>query len=191
MIGYIDPEIIFIPNPVGIDKAIQGLQTKLATLPWLQKVFGRSFEGRETVPGARDRIFPYVYQNDLEPLNVMPNDNLRSQVFFRVDDPAVFAAWTFYSDTQTAVYPISIIFWGDLRKIDTERNYNFGEELKLSALRLMTRISGFVVSRVYEQYDEVFREYTLSDTYKQYLLPPYYGFRIEGSFSVDMLPENC
>jgi hypothetical protein len=44
MVNFNDknPNVILVPNPVDLDRAIARVQTQLGNLTWLEKVFGRA-----------------------------------------------------------------------------------------------------------------------------------------------------
>jgi hypothetical protein len=116
----------------------------------------------------------------------MPNDNLTSYCFFTVHDPAKFTNYMPLQNLQPIEYPISIIFWMNLQKVDPSLPYRFGETLKQETVMLLARSSNLLLEKIFESYIEVFAGYTLTETYRQYLKPPYYAFRIDGRIATDI-----
>ncbi len=80
----ISQDQLYLANPIGLDKWIQKLQTKLFdNVSWLGLCFGKAFHN-ETPNGS----IPEVYIGDNEYLEVLPSDTLgdcNSYVFFDVD----------------------------------------------------------------------------------------------------------
>lgn len=180
-----------IADPVNVDRPIQELQQALAALPWIEKSFGRAFDSYKVVDG-RPYIYPQVWQGpgkDL--LEVMPNDNLKSQVFWRLEDPIAVVEYVpdGYSQMRASV---SGIFWFKYTDIDDTLNYPFIELLKGSAQRAITTAlltdSSVEITRIWEGADNVYRGYTLDKIAKQELVYPFGGFRIDCDLT---FLENC
>jgi hypothetical protein len=96
--SYSNPEILTIDNATGLDAVIKSIQTDLATIPWLQKSFGRAWEFTEKQESRVVRV-PKVYQGESEYLNVLPNDHLSAQSFIMADGPE---EWTEYDRAKFA-----------------------------------------------------------------------------------------
>jgi len=202
MINYKDPPVELLPNPTGVDFAIQAIQEKLATLPWLQKVFGRCTPQSGTrpeanvLPNARlrnDFTYPEVYYKR-EPYNCMPNDNLRSYCFFHAKDPLQFPATDaneradMYSPSLMASTGLSIIFWANLELVDPTKQYNFVEDLRRDVFVLLrNKVRSFTAAESSIGFERVFSPFTITETYRKYLKPPYTAFRIDGTLSFDYL----
>lgn len=199
MIGYIDPEAYLLIQPVGIDKAIQNIQTKLqAQLSWLQVAFGRAFR-QESLGYVRDsegkevRVrynYPEVYQKTKEPLNVMPNDNLKSACFFYTKDPGKPVDYNFLQ-YNAYTYGVSLIFWFNLEKIDNTKDFRFTEVLKLEVLQVLRGVTTMKVTEIYENWENILRDFTVGGNTKEYLKPPYSGFRIDFDLSYTETGPNC
>lgn len=193
MVNYNNPSVALLSNAIGVDAALQELQLMLADgCPWLEKVFGKVFIDQEYVGvNRRDNSRPYVYLADQEPLNVMPNDNLRAYSFFLVEDPAVYDEWIAFQNSQSGKYTISLLMWCNLKKIDPLRTERFGEELKLQLLNIIVKFSKMKVEATYESFQQVFKEFTIEEKYREFMKHPYYAVRIEGSLFVDVKPPYC
>jgi hypothetical protein len=196
MNSYKAPIVPTISNPVNIDKPIQVLQIALAGLPWLEKSFGRSFMSVKKNEGSQNiSYYPQVWQGPgLDLLEVMPNDNLKAQSFFKVEEPIECLQFSpnGYSLMQARV---SIIFWFNLQRIDPQKNfdYSYAEILKGSAQRILTNVTldgndAIKILRVWETPKNVFSGYTLQDVRDQELIYPYGGFRFECNL---VYIENC
>lgn len=193
--SFKNPLTPLIPAPVNIDRPIQEMQVALSALPWLEKSFGRAFDAY--VKGADDKIliYPQVWQgNGKDFLNVMPNDNLTSLCFFKVEDPIDVLEFlpNEYSQMRARV---SAIFWFNYSRIDPDAaiGYPYVELLKGEAQRKLTNIlfsptSSLKILRVWEGADNVFRGYTIDKVEKQELVWPFGGFRIECELTFN---EDC
>lgn len=203
MNNYINPQVVLLPSASGIDAEIQNIQAKLGSLGWLEKVFGRCFVQKELVSpdegvermGAlygnfkREIIYPEVYAGpNNEPLNVMPNDNLKSYCFFHVKDPIRLTEYDSFGASNTHQANVSIIFWMNLKKVDPTKKWRFTEELKLAAINQLKLYPNITVEQTFESYDRVFEGFILTEAYRQYLKPPYSGFRLECELTFS---ENC
>jgi len=199
MNSFKNPLVPVIALPVGIDIPIQSLQVKLGTLGWLEKSFGRSWSATRATPGGRPVVYPEVWQGmvdgkDRDLLNVMPNDNLKSQSFFKVNDPI---DTLFYEQNNHAKKTalVSIIFWFNLREIDKTLDYRFVEILKSTAERAIVNHTfpaasqaSIEIVRTWEDVNNVFAGYTFDPIKQQELIHPYGGFKIDTRLT---WTENC
>lgn len=191
--SYKHPLVPLIDNPVNIDTPIQEMQQALSDgLPWLSRSFGRSWEAFRMDNNKKVWTYPEVWQGaSLDLISVMPNDNLDSQSFFRVEDPVTVTDYS--SNTYNRMNAIvSIIFWMNLKYIDPDLTYRYVEVLKAQAQRVITE-SGlsnatFTINRVWEGAANVFKGYTLDLANDQTLVHPYAGFRFECGLNY---VENC
>lgn len=193
MNSFKNPLVPLIGDPANIDRPIQEMQQALALgLPWLAKSFGRSWESFKKDTTGKILTYPEVWQGlgkDL--LNCLPNDNLNSQSFFKVENPIEVID---YASAQFNMMQarISIIFWMNLKMIDPDLDYRYIELLKGSAQRIITETSltdgTFVIRRIWETAIDVFRGYTIDLFNDQSLVHPYAGFRFECDLT---FRENC
>lgn len=185
--NFKNPLVPLIAEPVNIDRPIQEMQQALAGLGWLEKSFGRSFQSYETVTGPlgkKTNVYPEVWQGLGEDLlNVLPNDNLKSQSFFRVHEPQECIDYVAdgYSMMQAVV---SIIFWFNLKEIDPSIDYRYIEILKAQAQRVLTNMlfspdSSIKILRIWETPEKVFEGYSMDNVRDQELVHPFGGFRFE------------
>jgi len=128
MISFKNPLVPLIVDPVNIDTPIQEMQQALAVgLPWLQKSFGRSWESVKKDTDGKIWTYPEVWQGPNDDLmNCMPNDNLKSQSFFRVEEPIQVTQYDFQGFSRMNA-SVSIIFWFNLQVIDPDLDYRFIE----------------------------------------------------------------
>jgi hypothetical protein len=184
MISFKNPLTPIIVNPVNIDRPIQEIQISLATgLGWLEKSFGRSWESVRKDTSGKIWTYPEVWQGPgVDLYNCMPNDNLKSQSFFRVEEPIkVIEYQEFRYARMNAI--INIIFWFNLQVIDPDLDYRFIELLKGHVQRVLTNTSlsssDFQILQIWEGANNVFKGYTIDQFKNQELIHPYGGFRFE------------
>lgn len=195
MINYKEPVVELNPAPVALDNAIQKIQEKLSTLSWLQKAFGKCTPQKFVPDEVKSKslrttyLYPEAYYKR-EPFSLMPNDNLKSYCFFHAKDEMKFLDWESFTMPQSANQPLAIIFWANLQKINPSKNYNFIEELRLDVVKILKRCPDFKAESSSIQYDKVFDPFTITETYRPFIKPPYGAFRIDGTLSFDYL-QNC
>lgn len=197
MTSFKDPLTPLILNPVNIDLPIQEMQLALAEMGWLEKSLGRSWLAYRKDAAGRTIIYPEVWQGPerADLLNCMPNDNLKSQSFFKVEDPVEVLDFSpgQFSKMRASV---SIIFWFRLDYISRrDPDYRFIEQLKAQVQRVISDMTfsaeseaSVTILRIWEEADNVFRGYTIDKTKDQELVHPFGGFR----FDCDLFyNENC
>ncbi len=191
--SFKNPLIPLIVNPVNIDRAIQNVQVSLSEMGWLEKCFGRAYNSYKRDVVSRPSIYPEVWQGlgkDL--LNVLPNDNLKSQSFFKVEEPIEVLEYN-PNGFSLMKATVSIIFWFNLKEIDDTADYRFIELLKGRTQRLLTAgdyagTFSLEVKRVYDTPEQVFRGYDINKIPAETLIQPYGGFRFETEF---VYVEDC
>lgn len=193
MISFKNPLTPLITNLVNIDTPIQEMQQALASgLPWLQKSFGRSWESVRKDTSNKIWTYPEVWQGaDTDLLNCMPNDNLKSQSFFRVEEPIQVVDYEFMRFSRMNA-TVSIIFWFNLKVIDPDLDYRFIELLKGNAQQVITNTSctdaTWEILKIWEGANNVFKGYTIDQFANQELVHPFGGFRFECNLN---FLENC
>ena len=77
-------------NPVLLDLVLQNIQeTLLAKIDWLDYAFGRAYKNVKYENDGRKYIYPAVYVNDGEYIDMTPNDNLGNFTWFDIYDPQI------------------------------------------------------------------------------------------------------
>lgn len=181
--SYINPKILIISNPKGIDAAIAELQTKLANIPYIDKVFGRAFRSIEVTKDKKQIEVPKVYQGSKEYYTALPNDNLKSYVFFIATGDDEYLDFN-RSQSNEITRDVSLIFWGNLKKINPAKDYIFTELIKADLLRELSFASPVqsINSIVDEEFSEIFKEFRAADKLyigkEQDLMYPFAGVRI-------------
>jgi hypothetical protein len=174
--SYANPFIPVLSNLKGIDKSIEEMRVSVSSLPFIQKAFGRAYIQR-TDDDAKIE-YPAVYTEKKEYYNAMPNDNLLGQSFFKVNQPIKVDE---YGKTGSSFEAeLSLIFWGNLQKIDGSKDFIFTSELIDKTIAKLQKTSCFMelVEVVDEDAEEVFKGFSLRGTEKHCLMYPYTGFRI-------------
>lgn len=186
-----NPNTPLISNPVGLDKAIQEIQVVVATLPWLEKSFGRArIQPRKGIDGKIVRE-PMVYQGSKEYYPVLPNDALKSYSFFKAKGVREFEDVGDYNFTIYEKTIVELTFWVNLEAIDNTKNYYFTDDLieEVKAL-LMVQPGAIIVSVVDEDAREIFKGYTLKEEQRDLLMYPYGAFKIELELRYEMSCQN-
>ena len=182
MMSSINPTIPVISNPIGIDKPIQEIQIALsAGLPWLKKSFGRAWMYSERDPSGKVQKYPKCYCGGNDYLNVLPNDQLISQSFFSVRSPEKVENFNREGGGNHKTREVSIIFWGNLKKIDGSKSYIYTEELKKQVEMILIQHENIQSINAYydEKADDIFAPFTLNDVEGQYLVYPLTGFKFD------------
>jgi hypothetical protein len=201
MNSFKNPVIPLIDNPVNIDRPIQEIQQALGAMGWLEKAFGRSWLAVKTSHGIfsdKKLYYPHVWQGvddngkPLDLLEVLPNDNIKSQCFFKVNDPTTLVEYVPDGDSMLR-NNVDIIFWFNLRRIDRSIDYPYVELLKGQVLKVLSTMlfspdSSLSVLRIWEGAQNVFRGYNINDLKDQELIYPWGGFRFETEIT---FREDC
>lgn len=185
-----------IKNAVMLDKVLSGIQSGLVdNLSWLDVAFGRAQKLTKMVKGKKI-ITPNVFcggwnghgPNDY--IEVSPDSKIGNFSFFWIEDPQTI-------DTgfdRTFKTPFSLIVWFDLRKTYREPSNRNTEYLKAQILNVLNGRTGWhldsgrvIVSRIYEQAENIYRGFTISEIDNQFLMHPFGGFRIDGTLEYDEL----
>lgn len=188
--SYVNPGTLPTPPiPLGLERAIEDMRGMLeVNLPWLSFAFGRAFTFNET-----SAKIPKCYVGNGEYINVLPNDTLfrpitAASLFFQLRSTETYSIFN-YQHGSTKQATVGIIFWGNLKLIDSAKNYIFTEELKNDVEQVIKtnpyvqQIDEWIDERV----EDVFDKYTI-DPAAQYLMYPYTGFRVNVIINY---PESC
>lgn len=180
-----NPKIVFIPTPKNLDKALQELALALAYgLPWLEKAFPRARKAFTTEDG-KEVVFPEAYEQRGEYADLRPNDHLKAYCFIVAGrgEPIDYKAFL----KNNYRHEINIIFWFNLKKLDSTVDYIYTESLKEQILETLRARSEFQLTEIIEDPEEIFQGFTINKM-KQYFKYPFGGFRFSGNL---FFPENC
>ncbi len=187
MSTYKNPNVPLITNPYNVDNEIQVLQVALSDLAWLDKSYGKAETGR-TEEGGKEIIYPEVYTSETKKQyqSCLPNNKLKSQSFFKVNEPVSINDAESFSDLNFTLN-LSCIFWFNLEIIARDSpydtlDYRFTEVLLAEVLDVL-KMSGAIIENIYYSPSKVYEGYTLNHLEQQELKHPYSGFRIDLSTS--------
>jgi len=190
--SYINPNVPQITNPVGVDKIIQDIQLQLsAGLTWLEKSFGRAWLFQEKDTSGKVSKMPKCYVGKGEYVNVLPNDNFKSMSFIFCKDKEKNEGFNASRLGSHKKRDLSIIIWGNLKKIDSTKTYIFTEELKKEVEKILIGLDYICSMNSYvdEKAESVFEGFTINDVDTQYLMHPYFACRFD--FTVGYFDTIC
>lgn len=178
MAKRINPNVYNVPNPINLDAAIASVQSDLAVIPWLQKIFGRA----RTV-NRKDRrsqeLMPMVYQIGKEYQEAFINDNITSHCFFRVFGPVRMPEFSNMRPIDHAEATIDLIVCGNLQKINRDLDYIYTETLVKDVIAAIRQNSNITILEYEdERPQDVFRGYTIHEEKRDLLMYPFFAFRI-------------
>lgn len=193
-----NPNAPVIPGAVMLDRVLAGIQAGLAgNIQWLDAAFGRAQRLVRMVAGRRI-VTPNVYcggWNGHGPddyIEVSPDSKIGNFSFFVIDDPQTIDAGPWARTVHT---PFSLVVWFDLRRVYGQADNRNTELLKAQVLRVLSGRAGWhltegrvTTAKIYEQAENIYRGFTLSEIDNQYLMHPFGGFRIEGMLEYE---EMC
>lgn len=184
--NFKNPQILVVPNPQGLDAAIALVQNSMASLTWLQKIFGRAkIQPRKDVNGKKN-YEPMVYQGGKDYYPVLPNDALQSYSFFRVVGSRNFQDVGNYQFTTWEQSTIEIIFWVNLKAIDSTKDYLFTDELIEDVKSLLSKEPKLnIISVVDEDIREIYKGYTVKDEHRDLIMYPYQAFKFTCTLSYE------
>ena len=201
--SFQDPLINQLPAPLLLEGAIQSVQNTLSTdLVWLDRMFGRAWECKrqEETSGAIQRltdvfIYPGAYQENGEYYDLLPNDNLRSYGFFRPTGGMNLVDYDSQDSTLVGSQEVSIIFWFNMDRIDKALSdkFRFNELLKADIINALNNNDIVTEIRaIFDDTDQIFQGYSITDVTRQYLRHPYGGCRVDCTlnFRSDILCED-
>lgn len=178
-----------VDNPQLADLVFAYIQLGLvANLPWLDMAFGKAQKLVKKV-GERKYYYPSVYRgkrtNDY--VQVSPDAKIGNFSFFRLEDPQTLEVQRGQQSGYRSNF--SLIFWFDIKKVESIPNQRNTEEIKAKILRLLNgdiwiKDGNITIRRVYEDAENIYRGYSLDEVDNQFLMHPYAGFRFEGELNI-------
>ena len=169
------------------DKAIAPVQDALkANLTWLNYSFGK-MQKLTKQKGRRSYQYPGVYYTNNEYLDLLPNDEFGNFSFF-ILDPSNEIELNNYNEVNRMKAPVSIVFWVNLDQVYGEPNRSV-ESLKIDILRVLLEDikltdSRLTVTKVEDQAEDIYREFSIKETDSQFLMKPYAGLRFSGTLDL-------
>lgn len=188
-----------VPNAVMLDRVMGEIQQALIDgLSWLDVAFGRAQRLVKMVNNKRI-ITPNVYcggwnghgPNDY--IETSPDAKIGNFSFFFIEDPQTITPGPWARTIKT---PFSLIFWFDLRRVYNDATNRNTEKIKADIIRLINQRPGWrlttghvQINRCYEQAENIYKWFNLSEVDNQFLMHPYAGFRFDGIMEYDELCE--
>ena len=181
--------------PRLMEAVVQEVQVQLgAGLQWLDHVFGKA----EKVGRDYDQLRQYyqkhehreayytpsVYVGNGKYESIVPDrKDWGNYAFFYLEEPQEVSGGRRVPPYFDLEGTVNVIVWGDSRDIEAEDDRNL-ESIKnelLNVLGGMRLTTGHVEwGRIFEQDKGVFEEYSIYEMDGQYMLHPYFAFRVRG-----------
>lgn len=191
---YFNPTPPQIANGINLDRLIEQLRIDLQNrLFWLDLAFGRVYRARrvQNVASKNAEFYPETLKGQNSGnryIDLSPNDKLGNYCFFYTPDPVEHGTVENPADPSNFLANrVFLIFWGNLDLISTDLNYRFTELLKEDVRFVLRDHTDFIISREFEEPDQVFKEFDIRELNNQFFKNPYYGLRFE--LSVSYLPD--
>ena len=182
-------------SPRLFEDVIQEMQVQMgAGLAWLNHIFGkaektavdfavlRQYYQKHEHKGAY--YLPSVYVGGGKYESIVPDRrDWGNYAFFYMEEPQEVSGGRRVPPYFDLDGTVNVIVWGDSRDIEAEDDRNL-ESIKnevLNVLGGMRLTTGRVEwERIYEQDKGVFEEYSMSEMDGQYMMWPYFAFRVKG-----------
>lgn len=182
-------------QPRLFEAVIQEMQVQMgAGLVWLAHVFGKAektvcdhnvlrqyYQKHE----RKEPFFlPSVYIGGGKYESIVPDRrDWGNYAFFYMEEPQEVSGGRRVPPYFDLEGTVNMVVWGDSRDIEAEDDRNL-ESIKnqvLNVLGGMQLTTGRVEwERVYEQDKGVFEEYSMNEEFGQYMMWPFFGFRVKG-----------
>lgn len=176
----------------GLDAQLEIARNKLSSITWLDRNLGRAFLLSEKGQGDTIIKVPKVYTGEAEYFNVMPNDALKSFSFFigRGADVSIQDIVNAFQKPRKFQKEVSLIVFGDFKKIDNSRDDYFIEELKTDVIDALTNSPSIIINEVFtETIEEVYEGFALNEIDRDLLYYPFFAMRF--SLSVTYIHSKC
>jgi hypothetical protein len=187
-------EPITYSSPVLLAKLVQGMNENLKqNLDWMELTYPVA----KTVYINRDDTeyrFPGVYKNDGSAYHIAiaPDHKVRSFSFFEIADSfEIDGESEPFGISGNTSFPVSLIVWANLPKINAGKSYDFTEELIQDILQngKMKDVPGLVDIQDFSiemRTEEVFVRYDYDQAERQFMLFPYSAFKINMTLIADI-----
>jgi hypothetical protein len=191
MADYTNPNAPVVQNPINLDKQIGDIQTRLATIPWLETAYGRVWNITTKELIGKEKAEPHVYVANGQYKKIMANDNLKSESFVFVRQPERIIDYELNSKTQNKEVDISIIFWMDLRKINPTLDQVYTEILKSDIEAVLYAAPPITnINRVWDdEGKDIFKGFNIDNLNKELLMYPFKALRYDCQISYETLCE--
>lgn len=175
----------------GLDKKISQINDRLNNIVWLSITHNRAWN----LPEVRESNLyrqPRIYSGAKEYWNVMPNDDQQAFSFMVGVGPVLPVGDNIqpYMRPDRWTKRLDLIFFLDLSKIDSAKQYVYTEELNEDVLIELKKVPGVLVNQIWmEDIRDVYEGFDLTEIKLQHLYYPFAGIRyeLEVSYSIESL----
>jgi hypothetical protein len=130
---------------------------------------------------------PYCYLKNFEPINLMPNDNIKSQSFFFVNDPEKLRDEGPLVKTIFSSALVSLIVWGNINLTA----FDSPEHIRLSILNKLKLNPKVIVLETFQNFDRVYDRFTITEEMINYNKLPFFAVRFDFNLDYTLTLENC
>lgn len=169
----INPNTPTIPNAIEFDLVINNVQTALSSILWIEKSFNRATIHNDPVKG----LTPKAYQGGGKYFDVLHNGAIKAHSFFYSDSIENSLE---YEAGQKGYKERDLILFvlGDLKKIDSSKDYIFTTELKREVEDVLSQFQEIEVNGVYDSDPNIiFSDFEINDKHRQLLMYPKFALR--------------
>lgn len=164
-------------NPALFDKLIEEVGVALDNnLSFLDNIYGSVERVTRKAQNGRTETLPCWPMKNNDYFLISPDDkNIGNMAFFVLDEPM---------DVRDERYEVrfSLIIWGDMRRIYSERNVEAAKEAVLAVLeRFKPRNGRLFIERVYDRATSVFQGFSFDETKNMFMMQPFFGLRFTGT----------
>ena len=187
-------------EPRLMEAVVQQMQVQLgAGLSWLDHIFGKAERVEHNISELRQYYQKHLHDEPFYTPAVYIGQGKYERI---VPDKQDWGNYAFFYlerrqelGDQTRVMPyfrlkgtVNLIIWGDLRTIEREDDRNI-EAVKSDILQCLggMRLTDAQVrwNEVFENCDEVWREYSIKEVVGKMMMHPYFCFRFVGEIECD------
>lgn len=153
-------------NPVMQDFVVQEINNLLTS--HIEYRFGIAQMGYD----EEGNTYPSIYYNDGSVKNEMlfPDNKVKSFCFWE------FLGMEVLDEDEGVNYNLALVFWGNLKRIDSSKRYDFTSEIEQSIIKVLKGYGAVEISLEEEDIFSIYSKYLEEE--KQTLLRPNTGFKI-------------
>ena len=153
-------------DPQMQDKVVQQINALLTS--YVEYIYGIANIGYD----EDGNTYPSIYYNDGSRRNFMlfPDNKVKSFCFWEFNGANIL------DEDEGVVYSLSLVFWGNLERIDGTKNYDFTSEIEQDIVQVL---QGLDTENIVYTEDDVFANYSkYLEEERQTLMRPNTGFKI-------------
>ena len=182
--NYTNPDVVLIPNPIGLDAQVQKLQIELGNIPYL-KAFGLA-QVTEDLDRDNPKIYPAIYFRKLtdDYIDLRPTyDFAPAYSFFLLEGGKTYTKWGL-SENDAIETNLSLIIFGNLKLVDDSYIYRYTEVIEKEIKEIIRGCPNFTLNEIMTEFKDVWSGFTLNDAQCQYSKHPSFSmkFRLKLSY---------